>query len=796
MAVRRIAGVLVLVLFGLVSSASAITVAIVEDGKALRHETGFVRVKDEIRSLVGGEFEVDFVTMEAAASGPDGIRARLRKAFGQRDVDVVLCLGIVSSHVAARLPVIPKPVIAAIILDTELQKIPRTGGASGVANLSYVESFQGFRQEVSAFFRLKPFSHVVVLGDALLVEGIPELASGMARVAQERGISIDFVPVRDVDTTLSALPEGADAVMLGPLFGLSPEAFLRLAEGLHRKKLPTFSFWGREDVEHGILAATAPESRTQRLSRRVALNLQQILLGTPAGALPVAFEPKSRLVVNLDTARRIGLSPDRQVLLSAERIGGAVLPTDTLSAVVAEAVTRNLEFRLSEFDVRLEALATKRARARLLPHVAGGVASRFLDSDSAEGSMSRRAERDVGLLLRVSETLFSDADLSLVAIGRLKEAAAGEARNAIRLDVGRQAARLYLDLLSVTRLAAIREDDLALTMANLDRAESRKAVGYSGPSDVYRWEAELASARRNLLDARARVRQAELALKRLLFRTSNVSLLPEDIRLDAPDLVTNHPTLKRLSNNANQLEILTAFLVEEALQRAPELRQLDLGIRAEERAIRAARRRFFVPTLVAEGGLRHLFDRSGAGSEATRLTVAPGMPSVVFDPSDDLSWQAELRLELPLATGGELDAVLREARTRKARLLMERQRLVLGLSTRMRQAMAGVAASWPGIGLAEDAARAARRNRELVVDAYERGVVPVIDLVDAQHAARVAEEQAATSRYAFLKDLVDVNRLLGIEGLSVSDEREARMQRMERFFEERAAAIAAEKEAS
>ena len=54
--------------------------------------------------------------------------------------------------------------------------------------------------------------------------------------------------------------------------------------------------------------------RIERVARRIALNIQSTLLGDDPGSLPIAFSVKSRLMINMTTARAIGISPSFEVL--------------------------------------------------------------------------------------------------------------------------------------------------------------------------------------------------------------------------------------------------------------------------------------------------------------------------------------------------------------------------------------------------------------------------------------------------------------------------------------------------
>ena len=85
--------------------------------------------------------------------------------------------------------------------------------------------------------------------------------------------------------------------------------------------------------------------------------------------------------------------------------------------------------------------------------------------------------------------------------------------------------------------------------------------------------------------------------------------------------------------------------------------------------------------------------------------------------------------------------------------------------------------------LAADAAGAARRNLALVTDAYEQGVLSILDLIDAQNAALVAEQSAATAVYDYLIDLMDAHRASGRFGLFMEPaELAAFTDRLRAFF--------------
>ena len=100
------------------------------------------------------------------------------------------------------------------------------------------------------------------------------------------------------------------------------------------------------------------------------------------------------------------------------------------------------------------------------------------------------------------------------------------------------------------------------------------------------------------------------------------------------------------------------------------------------------------------------------------------------------------------------------------------------------------------MGLREDAARAAEQNLELVTDAYRRGAVNIITLIDAQNQALLTRLAASNALYDFLIDYLAVERAAAAFGFRLStEEREDFVRRLMRFAAEQRRADRAEIEA-
>ena len=64
-----------------------------------------------------------------------------------------------------------------------------------------------------------------------------------------------------------------------PLWQITLEEFSNLSNGLIDRKIPSFSMWGYEYVERGLLATNTPADLKENLARTVSVIVQEILLG-------------------------------------------------------------------------------------------------------------------------------------------------------------------------------------------------------------------------------------------------------------------------------------------------------------------------------------------------------------------------------------------------------------------------------------------------------------------------------------------------------------------------------------
>jgi putative ABC transport system substrate-binding protein len=137
-----------------------------------------------------------------------------------------------------------------------------------------------------------------------------------------RALRVQLQPLKvqnpnDFDNAFSAVTRlRADAFLVLPssLFNLYRH---RLADLAARSRVPAI-FVRREFVDAGGLMSYAPDFADQ--SRRVATHVDKILKGAKPGDLPVQQPTKFELVINLKTAKALGLTIPQSLLQRADQV--------------------------------------------------------------------------------------------------------------------------------------------------------------------------------------------------------------------------------------------------------------------------------------------------------------------------------------------------------------------------------------------------------------------------------------------------------------------------------------------
>ena len=148
----------------------------------------------------------------------------------------------------------------------------------------------------------------------------PKAVENLKAAAPSLGIKLSFLPVRtreDFDTAISAASRAqAEAVYVigDPLFYAYRTVLLKRAS---KARLPVIT-GARAYVTEGALMSYGPN--LDHVFRRAAGYVDRILKGAKPDDLPIERPTKFELVVNLKTAKALGIEIPQSILLSADEV--------------------------------------------------------------------------------------------------------------------------------------------------------------------------------------------------------------------------------------------------------------------------------------------------------------------------------------------------------------------------------------------------------------------------------------------------------------------------------------------
>ena len=137
--------------------------------------------------------------------------------------------------------------------------------------------------------------------------------------ASALGVTLTVVDVRgdDYDAAFAALAAGKpQALIVGahPFFVRDRKRVIELAA---QYRLPAIYEWPVQVQEGGLMSYGTNEVETYK---RVATYIDRVFRGTKAGDLPIWQPSKLHLVINLKTAKALGLTIPQSSLLKADQV--------------------------------------------------------------------------------------------------------------------------------------------------------------------------------------------------------------------------------------------------------------------------------------------------------------------------------------------------------------------------------------------------------------------------------------------------------------------------------------------
>ncbi len=782
----RLAVILIMLLgIGSSSFAKNLRVGIVFDGPSDNTLTFIQSIEEELPNTLLDNDKVLFPCdlRVAGKFNINVIKAGLAQLMTNKNVDAILAIGPVSSHIAATLDKYPKPVIAAHIYNASMQKIRQKNGTSGCKNLAYIDLNIDIGQHIEKYQEIKTFKKLHLMISPYMLNGIPQLADSLKTQTKKIGVDLKILPSNIKAGEIASSLKDAEAVYIAPLPDLPDDHQCMVVARINELKIPTMAMFGKEMLKCGVLCTIATGIDSEKFSRRIANNLSRVLYKEDLSTFPTSFSHNQRLTINMETCRKVSVYPNFSAMTTADIVNEEeqVARKISITQAIETALAKNLSKIAKNLDIEANVHAIDKARAALVPR--GNIYFRQveIDDDRAQ-SIFTPAEHSTQLGTNLRYMIISEDAKANIDVQKYFLAAKKDEERDLMLDIIQKAAVSYLNVLKAKTLKNIQEDNLAVTRANLELAKQRESVGTAGPAEVYRWEIQMSSARQAVIEADATKRKSELALNEALSNRQDepFNTLEEDIFSNI--FFFDYNRIAPYIDNILSFDCFSNFLVEDSFAFSPEISAVNKKLEATARMRRAhRRRRQFRPTLDISANFTRTFEKAGDGKRKPEINDV-NMPlsnlnalnpaylnlqdvnlplSSMFKFPDDNDWSVALSLTFPLFDGAQTGAALREADKALDSLRARRDDLMQKHELKTRVALENAKTSFISIKMSKQRVEYAAKALEVVTNAYSRGAVDILDLIDAQNAYRIAKEANANAVFTFLSDFIQVCRSVG-----------------------------------
>ena len=730
------------------------------------------RFQDEIMLLLQHRYEVNIKSYYTIPNEVD-IAKSFSDAYAENDI--VIGMGPNTSNYAISLKNYPKPTIASVVLDAQLQGLQKTPeGTSGIENFTYMESPFDMARDLNLLYSIYPFDHLEVITEKGSIGGTPFVKQLFAKYLQGKKVSVDHMfYTDDIGEHFKDMRDEKVAVYVLPYFGKEDNLVKNIFQTINENKVPSAALFGEEYLAAGALAGYKTGENLRKIPRRTALTVMKIVEGQSAADLSVEVQIfGENLIINMETARQIGIYPNFDIMAEATLTNLDNIQTDnklTLQKAIAHALQSNLNIKIEQADVSIAATEIGIAKADLLPQLDASTSFSLTDELTTFSRQGAQGRANWILSGSASQVIFAEPVLANVAIQKMLKESEEKQLLQTQLDVVIDVTNAYMNILFAKSNLNIQQQNVERNKENYNISKAKEAIGYTGASDINRWEAELANANIELNNAFAGLRQAKFQLNQLLNRPINEPVDISEATIAESMLIFSDERMVFI-NDYGSLDKFSNFLVGYAKDNLPELAQIDLGLKIQERLQLSRERAMYLPSVAMSGSANRILGR---------IDIPEGLPPV----DKATTWDIGLGVSYPIFQGNSRKKQIEQSKLNVIQLQDTRQNVENQLELLIRASLENVGASFSRMELARTAANASRKNYEIVQDAYSAGQSNITTLIDAQNNSLATELQSTNAVYTFIQDFLNLERSIGyFNFLATPAEKNNFFQKIQEYF--------------
>ncbi|MDX9752975.1 MAG: TolC family protein [bacterium] len=410
-------------------------------------------------------------------------------------------------------------------------------------------------------------------------------------------------------------------------------------------------------------------------------------------------------------------------------------PKLSLAEAVNTAIQHNPELEAVRKDAEAATLGKAEARSYYLPQVKFSSDATKSDSDLFEFDTSSIPEEfqdsfnfgDMGFAgsfftnkLTLGQLIYDRSVIGQINLAHLQEEAANWQRTGQEQQVAFETVSAYLDILLASEILGVQKQRLQLADKQLQTTQTSFDAGLRIRTDVLRAELSRSSAERDVVSAEIAVKNAQVALNKIMgtsltsFYTIESGDLPH---YDPPqDIITNMQNLDpyfSLAQDNNPAIKISSLLVEQSYEN-----------------INIARGEFYPRVSIG-------------GSAGFKDSSRPEL--------EDKEWAIQATVEIPIFEGGRRFAKVRRTTKQNeasAKRYEETARTVL---TSVEQASLALQEQFRNLEIAVKAERVAQENYERFQNLYQEGLADSLDITQSLTELVVAQTDVVRARYGYLK---------------------------------------------
>ncbi|PCI34813.1 MAG: hypothetical protein COB60_05650 [Flavobacteriaceae bacterium] len=759
---------------GFSQSGKIYNISILTDKSTEKSSVLFNQLQNEIKTVLGQDATIVFKNILENNFNTATAKANYQQLLAN-DTDIILAFGIINNIVLTQEKNYPKPIVVFGSVNSDFIDLPQDQKTSNINNITYIITPFSYKEDLETFKSLYNYKNVGIIVDQFLPEVLP-VKDLFDNYFLNNDSSYKLIPYSKGDDLSKSL-NNVDAVYLAGGLYMKEGELDALVKSINKRKLPSFSAFGKKDVENGILATNQPDTNINHFFRRIALNVEAIISGTNPSEIPLYIEYKNKLTINYNTAVQIEFPVQYSLLAKADFINNNTVPVSKFSLsitdIMKDVVGKNLSLEVEKKNINLSEQEVKISKSSYLPNATATINGIYIDPRVAKVSNGKNPEFSTTGSVVLEQLLYSESASANIDIKENLKKAQQEVYNAAELDALLNAAVSYFNALILKTNVKILNKNLQLTKRNLEIAEQSFEIGASGKSDVLRFKSQQAQNTQSLIDAGNQLRQAFNTINQLM-NNSISSKIDIDDAILAKGIFKNYryESFLALLDNPKFQPALIDFLVEEAIKNAPELKNIGYNINVTERNYKLNNTGRFIPTIALQGQYNLAISKSGKGA------ILPiGSPFI-----PDGTYNVGLNVSLPIFQQKQRIINRQTAKIQEDQLMIQREHIILNIEKNVNDIVLDIVSEIANIEISKISEENAEESLDLTQNAYQNGAVPVIQLIDAQTNYLSTQLASATANYNYLLTYMQLERAIGYFFLMHSEsDNQALIQRASQF---------------